>query len=497
MDFFYVRAKPSLLNELREILTFYDYKIDLEKLDPTTDNYHNCNIVRHKKLSNGTSTWKKYDTIESFLLNEVFYKTKRNLRFSPVQNPGNHVANWTITILDVIRENSILQHLLNNDSPFRPYVTKVSNFGTFFRFAENKAQRLYWNPPLNAGLPLSAKKCGSYEAIFAMHDFGHLLLPDLVFTGHVSKLSKQVSVCWRLLGESLTLTLNEMFLPDFLKNYQSFIDGLSVAGKSPNDPSLVFGYDKPYKLFMILSEEIRNGNLYDNHDQIRCLFKAAFKYFYKQSSEDYLELIDKTKENWESVWTDFHNRYLPISMRGREWTEDNFDAIEKMKDEYSVWWSAISKHEISDLKLRLLNDMEELILEKCPNPTDNDIMDIMFDLVWKEVISPLFTKQLTVEHTIENTCETSKILAFKRYMFGNIFLLTKYNSCDHTTKMILDLLDSLPNKDSDKIISEIYELYQNAVLDLFHQSHITLNEYHNYKNIYFMIPPNILRKDDY
>ena len=496
MDFFHVSAKPIVIEELTEIFKFYDYKFKIDVLDESDEH----SIIRHKKTCDT-----KYIGIEEFLLKEVFYRKKRNLKFGPIENSKNEVVNCSVTIVDIIRGNDILKHLLNKDSPFLYYINIVNDFGTFIRFAENKAQRLYWNPPLNAGIPLSEKKSPSYENIFLMHDFGHLVLPDLVCTGKLSKVSKTAYVYWRLLGESLTLTLNEMFVPNYLKNFPEFQQGLSIEKDGNN---ISFGYDKPYRLFEVLLDKVK-----DQKDVIgmKPLFRSAFDYFCKQRSEGYMNIIDKKKEGWEEAWTDFNARYLPVSMRGREWTEDNFDSLEKMKKDYEKWWNTISKHSISDLNFVLLDTIESLIYHKTSdktnetnvtigesgeNITEDHIMDILFEFVWKDIISKIFTVE---NASVENLKTSIAVRAFKRYMFGNVFLLIMHN-IDATE--ILNKLDSLSNSNGEfnSIIREceiIIKLYRDNVILLYKNGFISLNEYHNYKNIFLMIPPNILRKEDY
>ena len=486
MDFFHVSVKSHLVKELIEILSFYDYKFKTEILDDSNEH----NIVRHKKTCET-----KYDTLEEFLLKEIFYRKKRNLKYSPIKNSTNDVANCNITIVDIISGNPILNHLLRDDSPFLTYIEKVNNFGTFIRFAENKAQRLYWNPALNAGIPLSEKKSPTYEVIFLMHDFGHLPLPDLVFTGKVSKISKIIYVCWRLLGESFTLTLNEMFVPHYLKNCVEFQQGLSVNNEGN---SVTYGYDKPYRLFEVLMDNVKT------HDK-KALFRAAFDYFCKQKSDGYMNMIDKSKGGWEVVWNDFDGRYLPVSMRGREWTEDNFDSLEKMKYQYTRWWEIVSKHSqiISDLNFTLLDNVENIILSvsgKDENEiTDQDVMDILFELVWKDVISPILSEKslskTPIQTTIQTTIQTStqrRIItqrAFRRYMIGNIFLLIMHN---------IDVTEILDGLEKDEInVNAVVKMYTEEVFLLYTNGKISLNEYHNYKNIFLMIPPNILRKEDY
>ena len=221
----------------------------------------------------------------------------------------------------------MLRHLLNHEV-FNRYLTWVNNFGTFIRFSENKVQRLYWNPAINAGIPLTAKdKDPVYELVFLLHDFGHFLLPDLVFTNEdleKSELGKKVYINWRLLGESITVVLNEMLVDDFLKDKSEFKEMLTLE------------YDKPYKLFQIL----KNININDL-EWLKNLFWSSYLYFCKLDDTGFTNLIDKSYPDWENIWKGFNERYHPVAKRGREWTETNFDRIIDMAEEYGKWWKVV------------------------------------------------------------------------------------------------------------------------------------------------------------
>ncbi|MFY0536127.1 hypothetical protein [Nannocystis pusilla] len=53
----------------------------------------------------------------------------------------------------------------------------VIDQGVFFRAAQNRRERVYWWPGLNAGIPYTPKRDGLHEATFMMHDFGHFSCP--------------------------------------------------------------------------------------------------------------------------------------------------------------------------------------------------------------------------------------------------------------------------------------------------------------------------------
>ena len=411
-----------------------------------------------------------YSSIKDFLQSEVFYKNKKNLHFYPIENKGNEVCSFDIGPADIVNGHPLLRHAMNH-TVFRRFITQIHNYGTFIRFSENKVQRLYWNPPLNAGIPLTAKeKDKVYEGIFLMHDLGHFLLPDLVPTGETDALSKKIYVNWRLLGESITVVLNEMLLVDYLKDTAEFKQMLTLD------------YDKPYKLFRIL----KPINLSNEADLYR-LFRASYRYFCVLDDTGFMNLIDKRNTNWQEIWAEFDARYRPVAMRGREWTETNFNNVRHMAMDYAKWYDAIQCWEFN----RLLNF--QMIGDVVPGndalSDNNSIMELLFDRVFKKLLVPLFLDDTTIP-LIDN--KSRKMLSFTRYMIGNLFLLIK-EECWDEYKVILNKLVALCPSDLPKIKED----YQKCVEHLYQTNRISINEYLNYRNIFIMIPPNILKKDVY
>ena len=77
-------------------------------------------------------------------------------------------------------------------------------------------------------------------------------------------------------------------------------------------------------------------------------------------------------------------------------------------------------------------------------------------------------------------------------MIGNLFLLIK-EECWDEYKVILNKLVAL----CPSYLPKIKEDYQKCVEHLYQTNRISINEYLNYRNIFIMIPPNILKKDVY
>jgi hypothetical protein len=448
-DLFISEFEKKQYNELHGIMKWYDYKYNISY----DVDISNENIVRKK--SNESI---KYIDLEDFILRGIFYKNKKNLFHYPLENINNSVVNFDLNQYNIVKSNPVIKQLLNNNV-FDRYIKTITNYGTFIRFAENKVQRLYWNPSFNAGIPLTAKdKDPIYELIFLLHDFGHFLLPDLVFTGTCSSLHRMVYVIWRLLGESITVMLNEMIVVDYLKDFNEFKQKLKLD------------YDKPYKLFQKFKKfDVNNrGDIYN-------LFNSSFKYFCGNNPNGFINLLNGQSDDL-AEWIEFDKRYRPVSLRGKEWTQMNYTNIESMKDSYKKWFKHVEPF-CEELGLVTIDDIiNKLNFDE--NSDEDMIMESMFNYIFETVIEKLFLTNCDIDLIDENI---RKEKAFKRYFIGNLLLLVNYDID------IGDLINNLKNGSTN--------IYQQHVKNLYETNKLTLNEFHNY--IYTMIPPNILKKDSY
>lgn len=468
MDLFDIKAHQKFIPEIKILMEYYDYKHNIAET--------NDEIIRRTK-KDGTDN--KYTTIEEFICKEIFYKTKINLHFFPQDNPTNGVCNFDIGPMDIVKNNPILSHLLSHPI-FTKFLVDAHNFGTFLRFAENKVQRLYWNLAMNGGMPLSGKKDKDAvsELIFLMHDIGHLLLVDLVPTGNCSDVHKKIYVYWRLLGESITIVLNEMLVVDYLKNLPEFSQMLKLGLSSC----------KPYSLYKILKPISLNDPI-----ALKNLFHASYMYFCLLEPNELIALIDKENHpNWESIWTEFNVRYYPVAARGREWTESNYENISKISDDYKKWYKTIEPAK-EYLQFRTIDDHINYVNKN--DLSDDDITIDLFWFVWFDLLFPLFFGSQTSDPI---GLTKRKIKSFVRYMVGNIFILVKYeNELGIDCNEMVERLLNIDPKNMNNEMNDITDLYRSYITKLYEMNIISANEYHNYKNIFIMIPPNILKKDAY
>ena len=75
----------------------------------------------------------------------------------------------------------------------------------------------YWCPGMNAGIPFVRKRDPVHEITFTAHDFGHFLIPDLVFTGELSANVRKTYILYRMMSEATTLVFADMLFVETLR----------------------------------------------------------------------------------------------------------------------------------------------------------------------------------------------------------------------------------------------------------------------------------------
>jgi hypothetical protein len=94
----------------------------------------------------------------------------------------------------------------------------VVNEGVIFKSAANRRHNNYFNTLLNPALPLVSKKDAVHEATFMMHDIGHFLIRELIFTGYeTTEIEKLVFIAYRMISEATTMMYADVLFTHALK----------------------------------------------------------------------------------------------------------------------------------------------------------------------------------------------------------------------------------------------------------------------------------------
>jgi hypothetical protein len=471
MDFLSIIASNEFCPELEHTLKEYDWPHKIESAEDLTDN---LSKIIDKYTERGFKIMKlepdnlpkiivfkkdiKYEftTIKDFLTTILYYKQPKNLTHWPIPNPDNLVTNYKAGVYDYLLTHPTLKHLCQHPV-FKNFFHKINNYGLYFRTATNKILRTAWFPP-TAGIPLTQKPDNLKEDSFFLHDLGHLINPDLIVafnSEYPTELLKRVYVNFRLLGEAITVTLCEMY-------------GMDILQKAGCNPS-----DKPYALYRILC-----------HSTLKELFRATFDYFCMLEKTKLMNLIDKAIHNRGTIWKEFDERFDPVAFRGREWTESNFEHLKLDSANHAKWWSVVCQY-AKELELVTVEDtIQNLKLET--SMSDTELNDRLFENVWTTVMEPIFNARPTP--IISERSRQQKVI--KRIVLNNIFPLVKHNI---DVNVILNTIDC--NTDPDYIYSKTKTRITSILDDLHRKKLITTDQLETYKELYIMIPTNLIKKE--
>jgi hypothetical protein len=182
------------------------------------------NLSYHEKKLAGCKCSPRDANLSEYLVRHVHYKRRKQWSHLPTgqQDP----TALQLSTIAIGRDDGMGCANFIANTPYLhtepaarllPCFFAVVNDGTFFRSAISRREVNYWCPGLNAGVPFVAKKDAIHELTFLAHDFGHFMLPDLVFTGKHSPLLRRVYIISRMLSEAATLVFADMLLAEGLR----------------------------------------------------------------------------------------------------------------------------------------------------------------------------------------------------------------------------------------------------------------------------------------
>ncbi|CAK9022325.1 unnamed protein product [Durusdinium trenchii] len=309
---------------------------DVVVLTSTGKTYHDM-LQLHLKFS------PRDFNVNRWLIDHVHYKTRKATNFI---NDMSKAFSSTISFSESESVASFVSQndYFNNEVAKRCGLTRafvaVANNGAFFRSAQSRRELNYWLPGLNAGIcltlgcpvkqqgiPFVAKKDAIHEITFTAHDFGHFLIPDLVFTGNTSTNARRTYIIYRMMSEATTMVFADMLFVETLR-----LSGYSYDwSKRKIHPLLVETGVKPFEGLSHFFTEFQK------------LLEANVEYCLMGSTQKYLDLIQRNRGQLEAgqsqaVLEEFKAKYMPFFVEDYRWTSANFQNMAARADEYRRWW---------------------------------------------------------------------------------------------------------------------------------------------------------------
>ncbi|PCC71831.1 hypothetical protein SAMN02745121_03183 [Nannocystis exedens] len=216
----------------------------------------------------------------------------------------------------------------------------VSEQGVFFRAAQNRRERIYWWPGLNAGIPYTPKRDGLHEATFMMHDLGHFLMPDLVFTGTASALHRRVYVAYRMISEAVTLVLADMV----------FVEALRGSGAR-------YDWTRRHAHPLFAATQIDPSQ----PEGLRALLAANVGYCVAGDDSQWRALLARAGAS-EAALREYQQKYEPYVAEDLRWTVRNRETMTGRAEEFARWWADTAPlRALADLGLETVEAFAEQV----------------------------------------------------------------------------------------------------------------------------------------
>jgi adenylate kinase len=413
----------------------------------------------HALKQEGMKSSARQINIGRFIVDHLYYSSRLDLQFNPcVQETtvefSPRAAEFLLSDPLLVKgtQGTFLQDMLN----------RVVNDGVFFRSAQNRREKNYWLPGLNAGIPLTAKKDAVHEVTFMFHDIMHFQIPDLIFDGR-SPHGKSVYSLHRMMGEAITLVLADML----------FVDGLKQSGMNYD-----WAKRKIYPLYQQLDLP------HEPVARLRALLHANMSYALFGDDTEFLTLLRPGADGLAAL-DDYKEKYSRFFAEDWRWTTSNYDNMAQ-QDRFCRQWvnDIVGRKTFAANGLTLLSDFTTW-LHVDDWQDHRQVAEALFDVLFLTVLQGRLTTKTDAEP------RKSASNGFKRYMIGQLSIFARYGRAydNHARRNKLRSILTRPGSLSETDITNTLALYHSYIDDLMSRKIITDDDGAVFKAMHPVFPP--------
>ena len=414
--------------------------------------------------------------ISQLIRDFVHYKQLRDLVYNPqhFDRPIDFRRNVEdyINGVDEFKSQYMNLFLLKN------IIIQSINQGAFLKSCATRRQWLYWCPGLNAGIPLTPKpKDPRHELTYQFHDFSHFTIPDLVYDGSDTNLSKVVYITYRLISEAVTLVLADMI----------FVNSLVKGG---------FEYKtvNQRRIYPIFQEIEKKNPGFQSEGSLEPLLyrilEGSFHYCFYGDTSIWKSLMEN------DVTTQFSEKYDSYFMEDFRWTLHNYENMCKNRSSFTKWWEKIKSWRKFGYNMNLQSISEfidENSLESYSDVSRRDeLLKKIFNAVYAKYIKPLFRGEILPFYEKDKQLQN----AFLRYIMGQSVIFFKHDFFPESQYYFLQLEQALSYCPLDtENIAIIRDFYNSYLEKLERTNLITPDDRTNYNELYPIFDPLIVDYD--
>ena len=301
------------------------------------------------------------------------------------------------------------------------------------------------------------------------HDFGHFAIPDLIFIGNNSVRHRKAYIAWRMASEATTMALADML----------FVDSLCKSGVQYD-----FNTRKIYPLFLDLNIDFLEKSKFV--ENLKKVIRANFDYCLTGEDAKYKELLKDKSENLIK----FEEKFMPFFVEDFDWTEHNYDNMQKRSEEMKRWWDNIQPiRQMSYLNLKSIDDF----LDDLANVDDEHFIDQVFEIIFEQKVRPVLEQEAEL---LPEAIRLSR--AFTRYMAGQMAIFSKFHFLPESAEFqnkILKLLVENENKMDLDIIKTIRSVYEEYLAILVKKNLLSKDDQTTFAELYPLFDPHYVSYD--
>jgi hypothetical protein len=372
--------------------------------------------------------------LSDFAIGHLYLPERADLAHHP-RRPSRTV-DFDERPLDFIAQNRFLGALRADRPGLGRLVAHVVREGLFFRAAQNRREKNYWLPGLNAGVPLTPKRDAVHEITFLFHDLMHFAQPDLVFTGALggdARAARNVYVAWRMVSEALSLVLADML----------FVDGLARAGVDYD-----FSQRRIHPLFRCLDADPEGRFV----ETLRAVGEASARYALLGDDAAFraLRRPGVAAAELEAAVGAFEAKYEGYFKADYRWTVANFDEMVERAGIFSRWAALVGEDRLARADLRTLDATVRRL--RAEHPAALGSLEGTVSTVTALALESLAAKASVAPPPF--TADEARDRAFRRWVYGQCMMFVAWDFLPGSTALgraVLATLDATPLVDGELI----------------------------------------------
>jgi adenylate kinase len=415
--------------------------------------------------------------LSQFALDQLYLRERADLNYAP-QNQDSTV-DFSRDAARFVAEHPWLRGLDRSRPGVGRLIDSVAEDGLFFRSAQNRRERNYWLPGLNAGVPLTAKRDALHEATFLVHDLMHFAQPDLVFTGEVGgeyEVARNVYSAWRMVSEACSLVLADML----------FVADVRAAGAE---------YDFAKRQIFPLYEAVRGRAGDDWLTAMRTLVRANVRYALLGDSSGFEALAPEGDPG--GVFADaldrYKQKYEGYFRADHRWTVANFDEMHRRRAVFARWSAMVGERRLASLGLVTVDALVRRL--RSEDDGSLDTLEGTVEQVLRVVLDELESRARS--GAVERRTEAQrKTRAFSRWVVGQCMMFAAWEFVPRSRPIATAILRAIDDAViDDAVIERVRARMSDHVAELVAEGMLSEDDRRTYDGVFPLFEPKYVAYD--